>query len=44
MNTPNSVLGRQTGAIRARLRPSGIPPRPIPCPPERLIGPIGGER
>ena len=44
MNLPNLTLATKIEATRGVLRPSETLPRPIPCPPENQIGPIGGAR
>jgi hypothetical protein len=44
MNLPNLTLAAKIEAIRGVLRRSETLPRPIPCPPENRIGPIGGAR
>jgi hypothetical protein len=44
MNTANRVFVGETDALRAVLRPSGALATTDPCPPERQIRRIGGER
>jgi hypothetical protein len=44
MSSPNLILPHQTGALGAILRPCKVVPRPIPCPPEHQIRPIGSQR
>jgi hypothetical protein len=44
MSAPISPLARVIDAVRARLRPCTILPRPIPSPLQNQIRQIAGER
>ncbi len=44
MNTANHALAGEIDALRGDLRPCETSPRPIPCPPQPQIRPVGGQR